>query len=119
MTNPMPATSAVARAAARHGLTLTDQAAQDIADAALAAYDEEVSVRQVIWREAWETNDLRESARRNMLLELLTEAANRGMVPVDLPSETVKPAGDDSLDVDRFEVELLMRVRRTSADAMS
>lgn len=119
MTRPMQATAAVIQAAARHDLILTEQAAQDIADAALSAYDQEVSVKQVVWREAWEADDLRETARRNMLLELLTEAANRGMVPVDLPSETVKPASGATLDNDRFEVELLMRVRQTSADAMS
>lgn len=99
---------AVRRAAARHAVPLTHEAARDIADAVLSAYAQTVTVRHTFNAAMW-NSEAREHLEQGMRRELLFAVADAGMVPTDLPIKTTTRL-DNSEFAMRGDVEISMTV---------
>lgn len=117
----MTPTEAVIRAAAKHGLTLTDAAARDIADAALGAYDNTVTTTDRFAAEVWADvpEDGKEAMREALVRHALEEAAKHGAIPIELPRMEVRtiPPVDFHSGGDGVEVRATMRVRYARTEA--
>lgn len=127
MTDPTPA-QAAARAAAHYGVTLPDNVAADVAAAVLDCSDAKVGLRQTAHRDQWAQADFRERLRSRMRRQVFIEAADKGFLPVALPTETLRyltwvPGGDDvevpasvaesgDAAFETVEVSLSMRARK-------
>jgi hypothetical protein len=119
---------AAARAAANYGVTMYDEVAKAVAAAVLDYSDTKVGYRQPAHRDQWAQADYREHVRTGMRRQLFIEAADKGLIPVELPKETLRyltwvPGGEDvevpanlaeSGDAawENLEVRLSMRVRK-------
>lgn len=113
----MDPVTAAKQAAARHGVLLTDQAAQDITDAALDAHNTRAFVTQHVYAEAWENEDYREHLRSSLLRELLAKTVEQGTVPVELPIMTTRIAPEQTFYASEMvEVAMTVRVRTLNAE---
>lgn len=104
---------AVEHAAALHaGVSLSDEAAEAIARAAIEQADEVCYVRAGLAAgEMWERQDVRDSLRQHQRRQIFAEMADKGWLPVAWPQERVErmpsPGGFVSVTV-----ELSVPVRR-------
>lgn len=79
-----------ARAAAKHGVLLHSEAAAGIAQAVLDAHDTTYEVTEWAPKESWNTPEFQVYVRRSMRHRLLMEIADRGVLPVALPVESLR-----------------------------
>jgi hypothetical protein len=70
--------------------TLHDYQAQAIADAARSFADSTVHVTRGVARRDWEDDQFRHYVRDKMRYDLLALLTKQGLIPVDLPAESVK-----------------------------
>lgn len=82
---------AVKRAAAFVNVDLADFQAKAIAEAARSYADAgELVIRQSMRREQWTIEGFRDHVRQRMRHELLDTVTRQGLIPVDLPAESLK-----------------------------
>lgn len=133
MRSRLPPAQLVAKIAAKHGDQVGATAAKRIAEALLSYADEAVSYRQRVSYYAWRDPKYVEHARRRMRQTLLVKVADEGLLPVALPSESLRyfgwspgaphssatseiPAEIVEEGYEWFEVEIELRVPARRAD---
>uniref|UniRef100_UPI003F49987A hypothetical protein n=1 Tax=Streptosporangium sp. CA-235898 TaxID=3240073 RepID=UPI003F49987A len=85
----MTPAEAAARAARESGVFLYEDAAAHIARAVLEAHDTTFEVKEWAARENWDIPDYREHIRRHLRHALLLGLADKGLLPVAVPTESV------------------------------
>lgn len=74
----------------RHRCLVPDHVLREVVEAVLATADRIVDLKHIIVRQAWETERYRESERIDMRRRLLYDVADVGLIPTDLPTETLR-----------------------------
>ncbi|MEU8378280.1 hypothetical protein [Streptosporangium sp. NPDC048865] len=86
----MTPAEAAARAARENGAFLYDEVAAEIARAVLEAHDTTFEVSEWVARENWNIPDYREHIRRHLRHALLLGLADKGLLPVEAPTESLR-----------------------------
>lgn len=113
----------VAHIAANAGHNLSPTTAREIAEALLGYATHAHEIREAVPREAWEQPAYREHIRTVLRRKLAEEVADRGTLPVALPSEATRyltsslsevPADivEQGAPYERVELALAVPVRR-------